>query len=112
MASHLNVLRKLYDIHIKGLPLKEKYKKLYRRKLYERYTTLGKNNFHTYVKRAFSGMEGIDNKRIRKQLSNHMKKIKRDIDMQDTYISKAWDLLSNLDKPISYDEYLYEVYSK
>lgn len=112
VASRLNVLRKLYDIHIKGLPLKEKYKKLYRRKLYERYTTLGKNNFHTYVKRAFSGMEGIDNKRIRKQLSNHMKKIKRDIDIQDTYISKAWDLLSNLDKPISYDEYLYEVYSK
>lgn len=112
VASRLNVLRKLYNIHFKGLLLREKYKKLYRRKLYERYTTLGKNNFHTYVKRAFSGMEGIDNKRIRKQLSNHMKKIKRDIDMQDTYISKAWDLLSNLDKPISYDEYLYEVYSK
>ena len=30
----------------------------------------------------------------------------------NTYISKAWDLLSNLDKPISYDEYLYEVYYK
>ena len=73
---------------------------------------MGKNNFHAYVKRAFSGMEGIDNKRIRKQLSNHMKKIKRDISIQDTYISKAWDLLSNIDKSISYDEYLYEVYSK
>ena len=64
------------------------------------------------MKRAFSGMEGIDNKRIRKQLSNHMKKIKRDIFIQDLYISRAWNLLSNLDKHISYDEYLHKVYSK
>lgn len=112
VASRLNVLQKLYNMHFNGQLLKEKYKKLYRRKLYERYTTLGKNNFHTYVKRAFSGMEGIDNKRIRKQLANHLKKIKRDISIQDAYIGKAFDLLSNLDKPISYDDYLYKVYSK
>lgn len=56
-------------------------------------------------------MDGVDNKRIIKQLSNHMKKIKRDISIQDIYISKAWDLLSKLDKPIPYKKYLHKIYS-
>lgn len=67
-------MEKLYELKKKGVTLQEKQRKMYRKKLYEKYTVLGINNFHYYVDRAFRGMDGVDNHKIKHQLMNHLKK--------------------------------------
>lgn len=94
IAMRLSALKNMYNIVKNGEKLNNNQNKLYRKKLYERYTPLGKNNFFTYVDRAFKDMAGVDNTRIRKQLSNHLKKLKQDIDYENLYIKNAWDYLS------------------
>jgi len=111
IASRLTVLRKLYEMKKNGEKLKNKHRELYRRKLYELYTDLGKNNFHSYIDRAFKGMEGVDNSKIKHQLSQHRKKVKRDIDTQDQYIKIAWDILNNIKELPDYKDYEDLVYS-
>lgn len=111
VATRLNVIKKLYHIKSSGKHLQEKQKNMYRKKLYKKYTVLGKNNFHTYVNRAFRQMEGVDNTKIKKQLLNHLKKIKKDIENQNVYINIAWDILQN-STTIPYKNYRLLIYSK
>lgn len=110
IATRINVMKKLYELKKKGVTLQEKQRKMYRKKLYEKYTVLGINNFHYYIDRAFRGMDGVDNHKIKHQLMNHLKKIKKDIAEQDEYIKVAWDILNSTKELPDYKDYEQLVY--
>lgn len=84
-AMKLNAIRKLKNMQKNNIPLQEKHKKLYRRKLYERYTHLGKQNFISYAKSAF---ETFDDATIKHQIRNHFKRFKKLLDEADKEIKK------------------------
>lgn len=85
IATKLNAIRKLKDMQKNNIPLQEKHKKLYRRKLYERYTHLGKQNFISYAKGAFATFNDTT---IKHQISNHFKRFKKLIDEADKDIKQ------------------------
>ncbi len=86
IASKCNTLKKLEKMHDKRIPFQKKHEKMYRKKIYQRYTYVGRNNFLTYVKRAFNGMDGIDNRKINSQIKGHLKKVKNELEDQDLEI--------------------------
>lgn len=92
-ASKKNALKKLNNMHKKGIKIEEKHKKLYRKTLYTRYTHKGKRNFISYAYRAF---ENFDDKTIKKQVRNHFARLNKMIKSADSEIAKECEELLEL----------------
>jgi hypothetical protein len=82
--------KKMQNMVDAGVNPKDLVPKLNRQKLYETYTHLGRKNFWTYVKRAFSDMDCSE---IRKQMGHHFDRVKKMIDEED---KKLAEFISNL----------------
>jgi len=91
-ASKLNAVKKLKNMHKKGLIIQEKHKKLYRHTLYNLYTYRGKRNFISYAYRAF---ENFNDETIKKQVRKHSVRLIRLVREADIAINKECEKLLN-----------------
>jgi hypothetical protein len=86
IASKLNAIKKLENMHKKGLAIEDKHKKLYRRTLYEKYTYRGQRNFISYAYRAF---KNFNDETIKKQVHNHTTRLIKLIKKADVEVKEA-----------------------
>lgn len=110
IAARYSAIKKLYQLFKKD-KLQEKNKKIFRRHIYELYSMKGHNNFHSYAKRAFDQMEGINNRKFQGQLKGHLKKIVAELSRQDAFVERAFIILKSSPKDLTYKDYTKAIYN-
>lgn len=98
IAMKLSAQKKLINMHKNGIILQNKQKNLYKRKLYERYTYLGKHNFIAYVLRCAENVFCTDDfdctKALKHQIHKHKKRLDALIEKANKEILETFDNLT------------------